>query len=82
MQNLNRINIKFFSNKARSQRFKNFKKSPFKFERERISCGNDLTYKMPNDKYSRNIKRIYDNGHDKYRYRKSIDNPEDKNNKE
>ena len=82
MENFNRNILKFFSNKARSQRLKNSQKRPFKIVRERISTGNDLTYKMPDDKYSRNIKRIYDNGHDKYKYRKSIDNPEDKNNRE
>jgi hypothetical protein len=29
--------------------------------------------------YSKNIKRIYDTGHDKYKYRKSVQEPENKN---
>ena len=81
MENFNRAILRFFSHST-AQRNKYFRKSPFKIERPRISTGNDLTYKKPDENYSKNIKRIFDNGHDKYKYRKSLNNPEEKNNRE
>lgn len=80
MENFNRCILKFYSHSI-SKAYQKIRKSSIKIERPKISTGNDLTYKKPNEKYSRNIKRIYDNGHDKYKYRKSVDNPEEKNNR-
>lgn len=84
-------NVNKFTRKIKNHKFR----TPSKFDRSdstNVITGNaeelETSFIDRDNKenshmnYNKNIKRIYDTGHDKFRYRKSVQEPENKNNTE
>ncbi len=78
--------IKNFSRKLRQKKIKN----PNLIHEKVTITGNatveETSYNFKanegNEGYNKNMMRIYDSGHDKYKKRKSVQEPENKNNSE